>query len=358
MHQIPAMKLDIKKIFFRYKLLHIILWALIGVATFIGNYTTNYNLAAYILQSILVPIFSCIPFYTAAWYFVPKYLYPKKYLLLVLWLGLFIISATVIQIAGIRSLLHIVENRISIIPSKDDIVYIIYTGMWNTLLAIVVGGGLKIIADRFRMEKKLAQTEKEKISTELNFLRSQINPHFLFNVMNTIYFQIDKKNTDARASVEKLSEMLRYQLYECTTDHIELKKEIEYVKNYVQIQSLRMEKGSDVQLYVKGNMNGQKIAPLLILPIVENAFKHVSNFKDPCSNKIHIILDVKDNVFTAEASNTFDKVSHAKHIIQNGGLGVQNLKRRLELLYPGKHKLNIQAQDEFYTTTLILECYD
>src|SRR6202012_4620037 len=139
---------------------------------------------------------------------------------------------------------------------------------------------IKIIADRYFMEQRLLEIEKEKVSTELNFLRSQVNPHFLFNVMNTIYFQIEKTNTDARLSIEKFSEMLRYQLYECTTDKIQIQKELLYIQNYVSIQTLRMEKGSDINLFIDTEMENFLIAPLLILPIVENAFKHVSNFKD------------------------------------------------------------------------------
>ena len=92
--------------------------------------------------------------------------------------------------------------------------------------------------DRFGMEQQLHEVENEKVSTELAFLRAQINPHFLFNVLNTIYFQIQKENSEARSSVEKLSEMLRYQLYECNTDKIDISKELAYIENYVAVQQL------------------------------------------------------------------------------------------------------------------------
>jgi two-component system LytT family sensor kinase len=171
------------------------------------------------------------------------------------------------------------------------------------------------------------------ISTELNFLRSQVNPHFLFNVMNTIYFQIDKGNIQARASVEKLSEMLRYQLYECISDKIEIGKELEYIKNYVAMQSLRMEKGTDIKLCIDDNLSGFFIAPLLLLPIIENAFKHISNFKNPEENKIHISLqNENEREFSVQVTNTFDKSINTKHLLNSGGLGMQNLKRRLEAL--------------------------
>jgi len=209
------------------------------------------------------------------------------------------------------------------------------------------------------MEQQMLRIEKEQVSTELNFLRSQVNPHFLFNVMNTIYFQIDKSNTAARLSVEKLSEMLRYQLYECTTDKILIQKELHYIRNYVAIQTLRMEKESDIVLTIDGDMGNFMVAPLLILPIVENAFKHVSNFKDPVKNKVHLTIKCEGkDFFVVEALNTYDQSAGEKHLMQSGGLGMKNLKRRLELLYPAKHQLLINKDDDIYHTILKLQYND
>ncbi len=226
------------------------------------------------------------------------------------------------------------------------------------LISIALGVALKILNNRFQIEKKLLQVEKEKISTELNFLRSQVNPHFLFNVMNTIYFQIDKGNIQARESVEKLSEMLRYQLYECTTDKIEIGKELEYIKNYVAMQSLRMEKGTDIKLCTEDKLSGFFIAPLLLLPIIENAFKHISNFKNSEENKIHISLQHTNSTdFVIRVSNTYDKTNKTNHLLQSGGLGMQNLKRRLDLLYPERHEFSINQQEDIFGATLKIK-YD
>lgn len=352
------MAFDYKKWLFDYKLLHVFLWACIGFLLFLIEYDTEYNLILYIGQSILVPLFSCIPFYTSAYYFVPKFLYKKKYVTLIISLIGFIILCAVIQIPAIRFLLHFFDKRLTVIPDTERLVGILYTGCWNNTLCVFIGGGLKVISDRFRMEKKLLQTQKEKISTELDFLRSQVNPHFLFNVMNTIYFQIDKRNDTARASVEKLSEMLRYQLYECNSDMIEIKRELDYIKNYVAMQTLRLEKGSDVQLNIHVENEDFRIAPLLILPIVENAFKHISHFKDPFQNKIHISLSRQNGQFIVDASNSYDKASEVAQVINSGGLGVQNLKRRLELLYPGKHEITVSKNENFFHTILKLDYHD
>jgi two-component system LytT family sensor kinase len=253
---------------------------------------------------------------------------------------------------------HITNHDKQIIPTWTTLGPSLNLFIWNTTLACFGASSYKILFDRFRLERKLQLVEKEKIATELSFLRSQINPHFLFNIMNTIYFQINKTNTEARASVEKFSEMLRYQLYECTSDKILIDKELNYIKNYIGIQTLRMEKGSDVKLVIDDKLESFSIAPFLILPLVENAFKHVSNFKDAGKNMIHIELRLDDNrAFVVDAINSYEQDHNGKHVMQSGGLGVQNLKRRLELLYPEKHELNIYNTGNMYQTILKLQ-YD
>ena len=344
-----------KKWLFDYKLLHVFLWGCVGLFLFISDYDNDYNISLYIGQSVFVPLASCIPFYTSAYYFVPKYLYTHKYVQLIILLIVFVAVTAVLQVIIIRFILHYADNRLSVIPDADNIVSVFYMAIWNNTLCVFIAGGLKVISDRSKMEKKLLQTEKEKISTELDFLRSQINPHFLFNMMNTVYFQIDKSNVTARESMEKLSEMLRYQLYECSTDRIEIFKEMEYIKSYVAMQTLRLEKGSDIQLHAETGAENFTIAPLLILPIVENAFKHISHYKDTAQNKIHIHLTRQSGQFIINVSNTYNRQSNTTQLINSGGLGVQNVKRRLELLYPGKYELNIVENGHYFHTALKID---
>lgn len=353
------MGFNLNTLFFKYKLLHVLLWMLVWASTFITYYDANAALLPQISNAAMVIIVSTIPFYTTGYFLVPKFLYRKKYFSFISLLVLLIIFSGLFMLVCVRSVDHFFDPSREIIPKDSALLrFDINIFTWTSLIASFGSGGLKIMIDSFRLRKRLVEVEKEKINTELNFLRSQINPHFLFNVINTIYFQIDKKNTEARATVEKLSEMLRYQLYECTSDKIEIKKELDYIKNYVSVQTLRMEKGIDIQLLVDDKMGNFKIAPLLILPIVENAFKHVSHFKEPENNKILISLKKEtEQEFVVEAANTYDITSGTNFIIQQGGLGVQNLKRRLELLYPGRYNLNIDQENGLYTTTLKLH-YD
>lgn len=351
---------DYNKWLLKYKLLHIPLWCLVWLSTFTVYYDKTQPFTPQVCNAAAVVLTSMIPFYITAHSLIPKYLYNHRYFPFIGLLVLVVILGGFIMLLAVRSVDYFFYPEREIIstnPAKLKFDINIFT--WTSLLAAFGSGGLKIMIDSFRLRRRLYEVEKEKISTELNFLRSQINPHFLFNVINTIYFQIDKKNADARASVEKLSEMLRYQLYECTSDKIEIKKELDYIRNYVAVQTLRMERGSDIQLHIEEGIGNFKIAPLLILPIVENAFKHVSNFRDPSNNKIYINLGRSDqNFFIVETLNSYDRTNGANFLLQSGGLGVQNLKRRLELLYPNQHELTVKQDEHLYRTILKIKYYD
>ena len=352
------MPLNWYNILFKYKVLHVIMWALVGTSTFFAYYDPADTLIPQIANALAVVLLSTLPFYITAYVLIPRLLYKRRFIIFIVSMILLTIVTGIMTLLGVRLVDHLFDSSVSIIPPSDRMAQTVNLFVWNSLIASFGAGGLKILSDRFRIEKKLLAVEKERISTELNFLRSQVNPHFLFNLINTIYFQIDKENAQARASVEKLSEMLRYQLYECTTDRIEISKELDYIKNYVAMQTLRMEKGSDIKLMIDDKLNGFRIAPLLILPMVENAFKHVSNFKEADRNKIHISLLHDNTKFVAHVTNTYDKTTAANHVINSGGLGVQNLKRRLELLYPGRHELTVNQEEHIFNTTLKIHYYD
>lgn len=340
-------------------MLHVVMWCITATSTFLTYYVPHDSFIAQVCNAAMVAIASTIPFYTTAYFLIPRFLYQKRYFIFIVYMAVLIILSGILIMVMVRTVDHFFDpSRPIIARDPAALRYSINIFMWTAMIASFGAGGLKIMSDSFKLRRKLLEVENEKISTELNFLRSQINPHFLFNAMNTIYFQIDKKNIVARESVEKLSEMLRYQLYECTTDQIEISQELEYIRNYVAIQALRMETGSDIQLHICQDIAGFKIAPLLILPIVENAFKHISHFKDASLNKINISLCSKDHHFIVDASNTYDQVNGVKHLINSGGLGVQNLRRRLELLYPNRYELNVQQGENTFHTILKVKYYD
>ncbi|HMI59848.1 MAG TPA: histidine kinase [Puia sp.] len=184
--------------------------------------------------------------------------------------------------------------------------------------------------------------EKEQLETELNFLKQQFNPHFLFNTINSIFFLIHKKPDTASGSLARFSDLLRYQLYECNVPRIVLSKEINYLKNCIELEKLRQNDNVRVSLELDDYPGDELcIAPFMLMTFVENAFKHVS--KEPgLPNWITIRLKVDRHrlnffVSNSRSSGTPDTVFH------NSGIGLKNVRRRLDLLYPGRHELKIQS---------------
>ena len=352
------MGLTISQYLIKYKVYYILAWAVVSfVLMFISYDPTRPVLAQWIGYMVVTgaatPLCWCTMFVM-----IPRYLYQKKIGSFISYLILLAILNSILTYLVALTIYHFITGA-PIFRTLSYVLILTLTVFLVDIILITVSCVIKIIRDRYFMEQQMLQIAKEKVTTELNFLRSQVNPHFLFNVMNTIYFQIEKKNTDARLSVEKFAEMLRYQLYECTTDKIQIDKELHYIRNYVAIQTLRMEKGSDINLFIDQDLEDFMIAPLLILPIVENAFKHVSNFKEPGRNKIHLTVKNHDkNTLLIEAVNTYDQANGQTHLLQTGGLGIQNLRRRLELLYSGRHELNINKEEYTYQTILRLQYND
>ncbi|HEY9001921.1 MAG TPA: histidine kinase [Mucilaginibacter sp.] len=342
----------------KYKVFYLLTWMVASFIIMLINYNPSTPwipqwFGHMIILGTAVPV--C---YYTAYRLTPRYLYTRKigafisYLLLLAFLNAvvtFLLALYIYQlITGIR-VFGSVFRLVALFPET----------LLIDISLISISCIIKIMIDRYFMEQQILEIEKERVTSELNFLRSQVNPHFLFNVMNTIYFQIDKANTDARLTVEKFSEMLRYQLYECNTDKIPIQKELHYIKNYVAIQTLRVEKESDINLSIEGEMDDFSIAPLLILPIIENAFKHISNFKEAGKNKIQITIKKQDgDMLIIDTINTYDQATGQKHLLQTGGLGIQNLQRRLELLYPDKHELNINKEENIFQTVLKLQYND
>jgi len=212
-----------------------------------------------------------------------------------------------------------------------------------------------MIADRVYSQQQLALLEKERIKHELDFLKAQINPHALFNSLNSIYGHIDKQNQTARNILLKFSGLLRYQLYDCSEDKISLEKEMEYMRNYVSFQQIRKEENLIVDTDINIDEGSYSIAPLLLVVLIENAFKFVSNFTDK-DNKIDIKINVKENLFAFYVSNTTEHRQALSAILNpGGGIGIVNLKRRLELLYSDKYELGFKQEPDFYEATLKLQ---
>jgi LytS/YehU family sensor histidine kinase len=228
----------------------------------------------------------------------------------------------------------------------------LYDNIIPHFFLVIAGAAIKLMFDQINLQKKMADMAKEKAEAELSFLKSQINPHFLFNSLNSVYFLIDKNNQEARDVLHKFSDMLRYQLYEANGDKIPIEKEISYLKDYVDLQKIRKDKNYSVEFNCQPEVRGFSIEPLLLVPFVENAFKHISH-KTNAVNFIKVDLTRSNGLFQFMVENS--KEENSKTAEQQGGIGLSNVKRRLELLYPGKHELVINDMPDLYNVNFKLK---
>ena len=205
--------------------------------------------------------------------------------------------------------------------------------------------------EKFAREKELLQSER--LAAELNYLKERINPHFLFNAINTVYHLIDDNGEQAKRTLLDFSTLLRYQLYECNVDFIPLRQEINYVQKYISIEKMR--KGEEVLIDATfgGFSEDTKIAPLLLAPFVENAFKHLSTFSDGSKNWIKINLSVdQPGLFIFKIKNSTEPREALGDV---GGFGLENAKKRLALIYPGRHLLDIKKGEDFFAVNLSID---
>ncbi len=236
-------------------------------------------------------------------------------------------------------------------PDRQNFFYNTFYNLSIVTFYLAFATTLYLSKQWYLQREQMRKIELEKLNTELEYLRAQINPHFLFNSINTIYFQIDKQNQAARETLNKFADMLRYQLYECNGNEIAIEKEVAYLDNYVNLQRLRKSTDYEIRFNYATDLINFTIPPLLLIPFVENAFKHVSNFIDR-KNEITIELKKTDNLFTLTVTNTYDKESLES--AEPGGIGLKNVKRRLDLLYDDTHRLIIQKSKTLYSVTLEL----
>ncbi|MBK8568219.1 MAG: histidine kinase [Saprospiraceae bacterium] len=201
---------------------------------------------------------------------------------------------------------------------------------------------------------KLRRLEAEKIATELSALKSQVNPHFLFNSLNNLYslaLDQDKRTPDI---ILRLSQTMRYLLYESNADFVPLAKEVEHLQNFVEMQRLRVGEKAIISFQVQGDLGEKQVAPLLFLPLVENGFKHgIKGETEGAFIKIH--LQVADDQLVFKTENNKGTVDEPIRDDKSGGVGLENLRRRLNLLYPDKHKLDVVDGVTVFTVVLTIQ---
>lgn len=229
-------------------------------------------------------------------------------------------------------------------------------GFFNHLVASgLISGfamGLAVMEKLKENEKKQKELEKEKLNSELAFLKNQVSPHFFFNTLNNIYALIGIDGPTAQDSVLKLSKLMRYLLYESENGETQMSHEIDFMNNYIDLMKLRLSPKVELQIDFPKDFPDFSIAPLLFVPFIENAFKHGVSYRE--HSFIHIRMKIDGEKIGFIAKNSIGKSSQDGDM-QHSGIGLENVKKRLNLLFPEKHELLVRVSDKEFTVELNLE---
>jgi two-component system, LytTR family, sensor kinase len=224
--------------------------------------------------------------------------------------------------------------------------YYIFDNLYYGGILIIMSTLFWILDDNIKSQKENLVLLEEKKTAQLAFLKNQVNPHFIFNTLNNIYSLVSSKSDKALPSIEKLSQLMRYMYKDSDAPQVSLQNEIDYISSFIDLQRIRLGNKESVQYHISGNIGQYKISPLLLIPFIENMFKHgiLNQIEKPLKIKIDIINGTLD-LSTSNFINTF-------HKDEASGIGLDNVKKRLALLYPDKHTLRIEIKENIYTTNL------
>jgi len=325
---------------------HIFVWLILGVLLFlISDGKTNFrHLFFYILFSLI----NISVFYFSYFRIAPYFIGNKRYLSGSAGALLLLMSVASVKlvIASYNSdiFMHYGDHQEKMITKSAYFLSAVIV----TLFFMLLGYAFRLAINSYQMEQARKTLETEKLNAELAFLKSQINPHFLFNSLNNIYSLAYQKSDKAPEAILKLSEIMRYMLYESNDEKVSLEEEINYLQNYIELQKLRVKEHVYLELRINIDNYQHRIMPLLVISFLENVFKHgVATDKE---HPIRITVEVQNNRLHFKAQNKKNKLNKDK----SGGIGLTNLKRRLELGYPNKHTFIVQDNEDFYSSELFV----
>ncbi len=335
-------------------ILHAIYWVMISFIIILGFFLSpeRASVKHYMITLVGFGIINVSLFYINYLILIPQLIKNKKrYFLYILTfivlLGAGALIKTVIAVLNPKDLLEYVEAGQG--KKTFQINYYFFIQLFLCGFFLVSSCIIKFAADWFSSERIQRNLESERREMELQFLKSQLNPHFLFNSLNNIYSLAYQKSDKTADAIMKLSEIMRYMIYESNTPTVALSKEVDYLTNYIELQKIRFKDGAYIELTLNGEIDNQKIVPLMLISFVENAFKHgvVNDPAEPV--KINIIANQKILHFSV-----INKKNQQNKDAQ-GGVGLTNVERRLQLVYPDRYKLNVVNSATHYTCELMID---
>ena len=328
----------------KYRIIfHILFWIYIYLSDFLALFGI---LEPDIYDWIFFTIFfiDVLIVYLNLYVLIPKFLLKRKYLSYLL---LTIISILINSF--ISFYISFPWEELGSEELVDPSIAFLFGSFEVTLSMVILAMTIKLLKIFAKNQMTITNLENTNLKTELIFLKNQINPHFLFNALNNIYVQTRKKSKEAPESVMLLSELLRYQLYDCSKDKVYLRNELTYLENYLALERMRRA-DANIELIVNGTPDGIMIAPFLFIPFIENAVKHgLETHKEG-------YIKIEFDIFTAKLSfRITNPTTEILSVKKDGGIGLVNVKRRLEILYPNTHQLMITNSDNLYQVELVLE---
>lgn len=335
----------IKRLWTRRTIYHAAFWfVLVCVLTLSEMQGGDASFMHFFSNELINVVFYVIIYYANSEFLIPKYLKPNK------------LIPYIVGLVGIALILTPIKIFIFFQKFKnfpDDQDFLVSHQSYYYLISMMAAGIstiVKISSDWLRQTQTQRDLETRTMQTELNFLKSQINPHFLFNTLNSLYALTLKKSDEAPEVVIKLSEMMRYMLYECNEPEVPVSKEVNYIRNYLDLERLR-HKDLDIKFDVEGDMGDLKVAPLIFIAFIENAFKHgASNHISAGFVHIHVYLDGGELNLYVENSKP-EKQPTQEHR-RSGGIGLVNVRRRLEILYKNNYNLEVHDKPNTYGVNL------
>jgi len=327
-------------------LLHLIYWIL---AWFFLNLLFGYGeilnrLSMY--YSFVILLITAGATYWIIWYLIPRYLFNARYGLFLIYMLFTIIVSLDLELITVMLFFIYGKFHVLIYNTRD-----IYSLLAGTYFIVFLSAGIKLTEYWFNEQQRKQSALKEKVETELKMLKSQIHPHFLFNTLNNIYALALQNSDQAPEAIIKLSELLDYLIYHGENELVPLDKEIALIENYIELEKLRYGNRLQASFERTGDPDNVKIAPVLLLPFVENAFKHgISQSRGKVWLKIRLEISNRSINFHIENS----KPGSSSKVSIPGGIGLENLKRRLAILYENKYTLEIFDKEDIYTVQLNL----
>jgi two-component system, LytTR family, sensor kinase len=328
--------------------LHVLFWALFFSFPFLlrpvfdsdGPRFNRSNFKGFLYLSFVNTIMRVLLFYANAYLFIPRLVYRKKYVQYVAALA----GCLLVMLLWDRFFFNLLIEE-----GRHRVWNFFVFNLPFFIFLVIASTAYRMIRDRVEEAQRSRERENENLKTELSFLRSQISPHFMFNVLNNMVALARKKSDALEPSLIKLSQLLRYMLYETDEDKVLLEKEVGYLQSYIDLQKQRFGKNVTINTCLQQIESGYTIEPMLLIPFVENAFKHGTGLIMDAEIEVH--LKVEGGVLRFSVRNKYSEtVAETKD--KTSGIGLSNVKRRLNLLYRNNHSLRIDKKDGWFAVSL------